>query len=157
MQKWKQLMIFPASLGHGRVGSVFPASGICQREEAVRDPANWKLTQCHPVSAPPNNCAGTHVDIWRLKPQEMGTKGMFCFVCSIPCGKVVTAPSLRFSPTSPGSLQSIINWLRTKPKRRMIFFWLWVSKQLDVFFVAWAPSVMSHFRMQRAICCCSLL
>lgn len=98
---------------------------------------------------------------WHLevKTTREGNK-MACFVLRVPfhAGMWLRLLLSYFFPTSPDSLHSIINWLRTKPKRRMIFlFWLWVSEQLDVFFAALAPSVMSHFRMQRAICSCTLL
>lgn len=60
MQKRKRLMIFPASLGHGGVGGLLPARGICQSEEPIWNSRNHKLTQCNPVPLPAENCAGTH-------------------------------------------------------------------------------------------------
>lgn len=52
-------MIFPASLGHGGVGGLFPAWGTCQCEETISDSGNINITQCNPVPFSAENCAGT--------------------------------------------------------------------------------------------------
>lgn len=176
MQKWKQLMIFPASLGHGRVGGLFRARGICQCEEAVWDPANCELAQCYTVSVPPQNCAGTRAHLVVKTTREMIVVNkkkkvcFFVFVCFNPPGKllkysisflggnIVTALSFLLFADLQVAFSSI-NWLRTKPKKKDFFFFffgLWVNEQLDVFFVVLAPFVMSHFKLQRAICSCSV-